>query len=135
MVKLGYTPQLTMQGIIDDFERLHSALERRVADGEAIPIGAVRLRPPLPRPGKILACIANYWEHAQREARPPNMCMKNPDAVVGPGDTILPPEDTVPWLFMRARLLGSRIVPPAAAMTAGSSDPSASASTSDSIWR
>jgi hypothetical protein len=58
-VKRGHTPQLTMQGIIDDFERLRPVLERRAADGEAIPIGTVRLRPPLPRPGKILACIAN----------------------------------------------------------------------------
>ena len=84
-VKLGYTPQLTMQGIIDDFERLRPTLERLAVEGEATPLDAVRLRPPLPRPGKILRCIANYWEHAQREPRPLNMFMKNPDAVVGPG--------------------------------------------------
>ena len=42
----------------------------------------------LPRPGKIACCIGNYWEHDQREARPLNMFLKNPDAVVGPGDTI-----------------------------------------------
>lgn len=99
-VKLGYTPQLTMQGIIDDFDRLRPALERKAASGEALPLAAVRLRAPLPRPGKILACIANYWEHAQRAARPLNMFMKNPDAVVGPGDTIMLPEYTVPWMFM-----------------------------------
>src|SRR5215207_11123776 len=83
-VTLGHTPQLTMQAIIDDFERLRGELERLGAHGEALPLHSVRLRPPLPRPGKILACIANYWEHAQREARPLNMFMKNPDAVVGP---------------------------------------------------
>jgi 2-keto-4-pentenoate hydratase/2-oxohepta-3-ene-1,7-dioic acid hydratase in catechol pathway len=99
-VRLGYTPQLTMQGIIDEFDKLRSALERRAGSGEALPLGSVRLRPPLPRPGKILACIANYWEHAQRAARPLNMFMKNPDAVVGPGDTIMLPEYTVPWMFM-----------------------------------
>jgi hypothetical protein len=38
----------------------------------------VRLRPPLPRPGKILACIANYWEHGAMEARPLNMFLKKP---------------------------------------------------------
>ena len=112
-VKLGHTPQLTMQGIIDDFERLRPALERRAADGEAIPTGAVRLQPPLPRPGKILACIANYWEHAQREARPLNMFMKNPDAVVGPGDTIMLPEYTVPWIFMHEAELALVIKGPA----------------------
>src|SRR5256885_11669929 len=39
------------------------------ARGEAKPVDSVRLRPPLPRPGKILCCIGNYWEHAQREPR------------------------------------------------------------------
>ena len=94
------TPQLTMQGLIDDFDRLRPKLERLVADGEALPVTSVRLRAPLPRPGKILCCIANYWEHAQREARPLNMFLKNPEAVVGPGDTIMLPEFTEPWIFM-----------------------------------
>ncbi len=65
-VKLGHTPQLTMQGIIDRFDDLRPALERLAERGEAVPVDSVRLRPPLPRPGKILCCIANYWEHAQR---------------------------------------------------------------------
>src|ERR1700726_922457 len=53
-VAQNYTPQLTMQGIIDDFERLRPALEAAAANGEAKPVENVRLRPPLPRPGKIL---------------------------------------------------------------------------------
>src|SRR5262245_45717469 len=85
-VPRNYTPQLTMQGIIDDFETLRPALDKLSRQGDAIPLDKIRLRPPLPRPGKILACIANYWEHAQRDPRPLNMFMKNPDAVVGPGD-------------------------------------------------
>jgi 2-keto-4-pentenoate hydratase/2-oxohepta-3-ene-1,7-dioic acid hydratase in catechol pathway len=97
-VKKSYTPQLTIQGIIDDFDRLRPALERLAREWAALPLDKVRLR--APRPGKILACIANYWEHAQREARPLNMFMKNPDAVVGPDDTIVLPEFTVPWIFM-----------------------------------
>ena len=63
-VRKSYTPQLTMQGIIDEFEMLRPALDKLAKDGTAIPVEKVRLRPPLPRPGKILACIANYWEHA-----------------------------------------------------------------------
>ncbi|MPZ55880.1 MAG: fumarylacetoacetate hydrolase [Rhizobiales bacterium] len=99
-VKQSYTPQLTMQGIIDDFDRLRPSLEKLAASNDALPLASVRLRAPLPRPGKILACIANYWEHEQREARSLNMFMKNPDAVIGPGDTIMLPEYTVPWMFM-----------------------------------
>ena len=99
-VKASYTPQLTMQAIIDDFDRLRPELEKFARDEDALPLDGVRLKAPLPRPGKILACIANYWEHAQREARPLNMFMKNPDAVIGPGDTIELPEYTVPWIFM-----------------------------------
>ncbi len=112
-VKKGYTPQLTMQGIIDDYDRLKPALEKLAAEGKAVPEGKVQLKPPLPRPGKILCCIANYWEHAQREARPLNMFMKNPDAVVGPGDTIMLPEYTVPWAFMHEAELALVIEGPA----------------------
>ena len=112
-VKKSYTPQLTMVGIIDDFDSLRPALQRLAGQGPAVPVSQVRLRPPLPRPGKILACIANYWEHAQREARPLNMFMKSPDAVVGPGDTIVLPEFTVPWIFMHEAELALVIKGPA----------------------
>jgi 2-keto-4-pentenoate hydratase/2-oxohepta-3-ene-1,7-dioic acid hydratase in catechol pathway len=99
-VQKDYTPQLVMQGIIDNFEKLRPSLAQFAKDEKALSLAQLKLRPPLPRPGKILACIANYWEHAQREARPLNMFMKNPDAVIGPGDTIMLPEYTVPWIFM-----------------------------------
>jgi 2-keto-4-pentenoate hydratase/2-oxohepta-3-ene-1,7-dioic acid hydratase in catechol pathway len=112
-VKKSYTPQLTMQAIIDEFEQLRPALEELARDGKAIASEQIRLRPPLPRPGKILCCIANYWEHAQRDARPLNMFMKNPDAVIGPGDTIMLPDFTVPWMFMHEAELALVIKGPA----------------------
>lgn len=109
----SHTPQLTMQRLIDSFDELRPALQRRAAEGEALPLASVRLRAPLPRPGKILACIANYWEHAQREPRPLNMFLKNSDAVVGPGDTIVLPEFTEPWIFMHEAELALVIKGPA----------------------
>jgi len=112
-VERGHAPQSTMQGLIDGFERFRPALERLAAEGEAQPLASVRLRAPLPRPGKILCCIANYWEHAQREARPLNMFLKNPEAVVGPGDTIVLPEFTEPWIFMHEAELALVIRGPA----------------------
>ena len=99
-VRSSYTPQLVMEGIIDDFAALRPALATLAETATALPLSAVRLRAPLPRPHKILCALANYWEHAQREPRPLNMFMKNPDAVVGPGDTIQLPAYTDPWIFM-----------------------------------
>ena len=116
-VPAGHTPQATMQRIIDDFVTLRPALERRARDGRAVPLEHVRLRAPLPRPGKILACIANYWEHGALEARPLNMFLKNPDAVIGPGDTIVLPELTEPWIFMHEAELALVMKGPAKAVT------------------
>ena len=113
VVRRRRTAQWVVQEIIDGFDHLRPVLERRAAEGEALPLAAVRLCPPLPRPGKILACIANYWEHAQREARPLNMFLKNPDAVVGPGDTIKLPEFTEPWIFMHEAELALVVKGPA----------------------
>jgi 2-keto-4-pentenoate hydratase/2-oxohepta-3-ene-1,7-dioic acid hydratase in catechol pathway len=84
-----HSPQATMAAIIDDFEELRPTLARLAAEGPALPLSRVRLRAPLPRPGKILACIANYWEHGALKARPLNMFLKNSDAVIGPDDTIV----------------------------------------------
>src|SRR5258708_27664274 len=77
-VPAGHTPQLTMQGIIDRFDALRPALERQAAAGAALPLADIPLRPPLPRPGKIPACIANYWEHAPRAAPPLQTFLKKP---------------------------------------------------------
>jgi 2-keto-4-pentenoate hydratase/2-oxohepta-3-ene-1,7-dioic acid hydratase in catechol pathway len=115
-VPAGHSPQLTMQGIIDGFDELRPRLEQLAANGPALPLDQVRLGPPLPRPGKILCCIANYWEHAQREARPLGMFLKNPDAVIGPGDVIQLPEYTVPWAFMHEAELALVIKGPAKAV-------------------
>ena len=112
-VRPGHTPQLTMQSIIDDFETLRPALERRAREGRALPLSEVRLCAPLPRPGKILACIANYWEHGALEARALNMFLKNPDAVIGPDGTIVLPELTEPWIFMHEAELALVIKGPA----------------------
>src|SRR5438876_1834172 len=110
---VAHSPQHLMEQIIDGFDALRPAFEQLAASALAVPLDIVRLRPPLPRPGKILCCIGNYWEHAQREARPLNMFLKNPEAVVGPGDTIVLPEFTEPWIFMHEAELALVIKGPA----------------------
>jgi 2-keto-4-pentenoate hydratase/2-oxohepta-3-ene-1,7-dioic acid hydratase in catechol pathway len=100
LVPMAPTSQGRMAALIDNWESLRPALEARVDAGDRLALGSVRIGPPLPRPGKILCCIGNYWEHAQREPRQLNMFLKNPDAVVGDGDVIRLPEFTEPWMFM-----------------------------------
>jgi len=102
-----------MDAIIDQFADLKDQLQHRAEQRTPLSLEDVRLRAPLPRPSKILCCIANYWEHAQREPRPLNMFLKNPDAVVGPGDTIRLPAFTVPWMFMHEAELGIVVKGPA----------------------
>jgi 2-keto-4-pentenoate hydratase/2-oxohepta-3-ene-1,7-dioic acid hydratase in catechol pathway len=113
VVPAGHTPQHTMQNLIDGFGALKPALERLLASADAAPLADVTLSAPLPRPGKIVCCIANYWEHAQREARPLNMFLKNPDAVVGPGGTVRLPNFTEPYAFMHEAELALVIKGPA----------------------
>jgi 2-keto-4-pentenoate hydratase/2-oxohepta-3-ene-1,7-dioic acid hydratase in catechol pathway len=95
----GDSMQRLMELLIDNFEALRPEIEKAIASVAAEDLEKVKLRPPLPRPSKILCCIGNYWEHAQREARPLNMFLKSPDAVIGPGDTIELPPWTDPYVY------------------------------------
>ncbi|MEY3754584.1 MAG: hypothetical protein RLY27_1185 [Pseudomonadota bacterium] len=113
LVGYGATPQDTMVSIIDRFDDLKPKIQEYLVSAKPLDTASVQLCPPLPRPGKILACIGNYWEHAQREAKPLNMFMKNPDAVVGPNDTIFLPNFTEPWSFMHEAELAIVVKGPA----------------------
>ena len=43
-VRKNYTPQLVMQGIIDDFEKLRPALDKLAKDGAAMPLDKVPVK-------------------------------------------------------------------------------------------
>ena len=79
-----------METLIDNFPKLLANLERASGRDSGFPLAQVQLHVPV-RPRKILCCIGNYWEHARREANPLGMYMKNPDAVIGPDDTVVLP--------------------------------------------
>ena len=51
-------PQDRVVGVIERWVELRPQLEGRVAAVDGLPIADVRLRPPLPRPGKIVCAIA-----------------------------------------------------------------------------
>jgi len=84
--------QALMERIIRDFATLAPDLGRQAASGLRRPLVSVRLRPPLPRPPKILCLIGNYREGVDRPPRAIDMFVKASSAVIGPGDTIELPE-------------------------------------------
>lgn len=61
-----------------------------------LPLAAIRLLPPIPRPGKIVAIGLNYRDHSMESgaAQPPKVPIifgKFPNSIVGPGDAIAIP--------------------------------------------
>jgi len=82
-----------MSRLIESFDDYRAAIESAVSSGNGVPLESVRLRAPLPKPGKILCMAGNYLENGTlTEPRPINGFLKNRNAVIGDGDTvILPP--------------------------------------------
>ena len=63
------------------------------AAGVAMPLAAVTLRPPLPRPGNIVCMAVNYMEDGTRsEPAPINAFQKASTAIIGPGGTMVLPD-------------------------------------------
>src|SRR5919201_5140299 len=81
-VSAARTPQLTMQGIIDSFDTLRPRLEQ-LASGQALALDSVRLRAPLPRPGKIL-CSTGRIGKELGEPAPLLMTLKSAESAIGP---------------------------------------------------
>ena len=87
-----HSPQGLMSGLIAEFDRHRSALERLSATGQRIPVDSVRLRAPLPRPSRLVCMAVNYLEHDdQTEPAPINAFNKSSGSVIGNGDTIVLP--------------------------------------------
>jgi 2-keto-4-pentenoate hydratase/2-oxohepta-3-ene-1,7-dioic acid hydratase in catechol pathway len=88
----GSAPEERMLDLIANFGDLRAHVERLASSGQGVPVSAVRLRAPLPRPGKLLAAVGNFNENGQRETQPIDWFFKSPESICGPGDTvILPP--------------------------------------------
>jgi 2-keto-4-pentenoate hydratase/2-oxohepta-3-ene-1,7-dioic acid hydratase in catechol pathway len=87
--------------LIARFPELRATLETAAAQAVPRPIQSVRLLPPTPWPGQIVAAAANYNEHAREmAARPGNtqadglqgeIFLKAPASVVGDGATVTLP--------------------------------------------
>ena len=87
------SPQDLISRVIENFDDLKGALQQAADSGSGVPLESVRLRPPLPKPGNVVAMAVNYMEDGTRdEPAPINAFHKSPNAVIGPGDTMILPD-------------------------------------------
>ncbi len=87
------SPQDLINRVIENFDNLKGALQQAADSGSGVPLDSVRLRPPLPKPGNVVAMAVNYMEDGTRDAPAPiNAFHKSPNAVIGPGDTMILPD-------------------------------------------
>lgn len=88
----AHTPQEALEYLIANERLLRPSVRQALEDSEGRPIAEVRLRPPVPRPSKLLCAFANYREDGARQEVPLDLFLKSPASIIGPGDTIeLPP--------------------------------------------
>ena len=86
-------PHDLVSGLIERFADYKGRLEDAVGRGRGVPVGQVRIRPPLPKPYNIVAMAVNYMEDGTRaEPAPINAFHKSPNAVIGDGDTMVLPD-------------------------------------------
>ena len=89
----GPTPQLTIEGLITNFMSVRSYLQAQLERGRGVSLASVKLRPPVPKPGKIVAMGGNFGEGVGKKGEMWGF-LKSPDGVIGDGDTVtLPPHD------------------------------------------
>jgi 2-keto-4-pentenoate hydratase/2-oxohepta-3-ene-1,7-dioic acid hydratase in catechol pathway len=86
-------PHDLINGLIARFGSYKTRLEEAVARGQGVPVGQVRIRPPLPKPTNIVCMAVNYMEDGTRtEPAPINAFLKSPSAIIGPNDTMVLPD-------------------------------------------
>jgi len=86
-------PQQLINGLIINFASYRQKLEAAVRAAEGVPVSSVRVRPPLPKPGNIACMAVNYMEDGTRdEPARIQVFQKSPNAISGPGDTMVLPD-------------------------------------------
>jgi 2-keto-4-pentenoate hydratase/2-oxohepta-3-ene-1,7-dioic acid hydratase in catechol pathway len=86
-------PHDLISGLIARFAEYKARVEEAASKGQGVPVGQVRIRPPVPRPVNIVAMAVNYMEDGTRsEPAPINAFHKSPSAIIGPGDTMVLPD-------------------------------------------
>ena len=85
-------PQDLIEEVIINWSDMRQRIEAAIEGKTGVPLGSVRLRPPVPKPPKLICAAVNYLEFGMREPAVLDAFLKSPTAVIGSGDTCeLPP--------------------------------------------
>ena len=85
-------PQDLIEEVILQWDEMQPKIQEAISGQEGLPLEGVRLRPPVPRPPKLICAALNYLEYGQRHPAVLDAFLKSPSAVIGQGDTCeLPP--------------------------------------------
>ena len=85
-------PQDLIEEVIINWSEMRPRIEAAVNGQHGVPLGSVRLRPPVPKPPKLICAAVNYLEFGMREPAILDAFLKSPTAVIGSGETCeLPP--------------------------------------------
>ncbi|WP_408007962.1 fumarylacetoacetate hydrolase family protein [Pseudalkalibacillus sp. A8] len=91
-------PQESLLHIIENFDELKPKIEESLSYSKSYSLSEVRLDPPVPQPGKIVAAPVNYYLHqdemneqfnnAEYTIENLGFFLKAPSSIIGPSDTI-----------------------------------------------
>jgi 2-keto-4-pentenoate hydratase/2-oxohepta-3-ene-1,7-dioic acid hydratase in catechol pathway len=85
-------PQDVLRAVIEDWDHWRSRLESAAHQGPGTPLAVVEVRPPVPRPVNVVCMAVNYREGGP--ALPPISAFpKTPNSIIGPGDTMVLPDE------------------------------------------
>jgi 2-keto-4-pentenoate hydratase/2-oxohepta-3-ene-1,7-dioic acid hydratase in catechol pathway len=77
-----------MTALIENWNRYKVAVEASVDQLPVESLAGVRLRAPIPRPGKLVCAQLSFCEGVAGAAITPHFFLKSPDSVIGPGDDV-----------------------------------------------
>lgn len=97
-------PQDSLVDLMERFDEWKARIEDGMSKAKSYPLSEVSLRPPVPKPSKIVAAPVNYYAHqnemnaqfdnAQYTVEKLGFFLKAPSSIIGPGETIkLPFQD------------------------------------------
>jgi 2-keto-4-pentenoate hydratase/2-oxohepta-3-ene-1,7-dioic acid hydratase in catechol pathway len=81
-------PQHILNGVIEDWETYRPRLEAAVNERAGVALSSVKVRPPSPKPRRIVCMAVNYHD-GMANFRGADAFHKSPDTVIGDGDAMV----------------------------------------------